>query len=78
MHAHAVNLALPFSPLLFYFLQREIDFEFIPYRKSGIILLVPPTSLCILHLFSAWCEGPSNLQKEKGINESEMLFPLLS
>lgn len=78
MQAHAVNLVLPFFPLLFFFLQREIDFEFIPYSKPGIILLVPPTSLYILHLLSARCEGPSYLQKEKGVNESEMLFPLLS
>lgn len=78
MQAHAVNLVLPFFPLLFFFLQREIDFEFIPSSKPGIILLLPPTSLYILHLLSAWCEGPSYLQKEKGINESEMLFPLLS
>jgi len=53
MQAHAVNLVLPFFPLLFFFLQREIHFEFVPYSKPGIILLVPPTSLCILHLLSA-------------------------
>lgn len=78
MQAHAVNLVLPFLPLLFFFLQRETDFEFILYSKPGIILLVHPTSLYILHFSSAWCEGPSYLLKEKGINESEMLFPLLS
>lgn len=78
MQAHAVNLVLSFPSLLFFLLQREIDFEFIHYSKPGTILLVPPTSLYILHLLRARCEGPTYLQKEKGINESEMLFPLLS
>jgi len=76
MQARAVNLVLPLPSSLFFYLQREIDFEFIHYSKPGIILLVPPTSLYIL--YTSWghdVKDPVTYKKKKGLMNQKCSSP---